>query len=834
MNREKALKKITELREFLEEHNYRYYVLAEPAISDYDFDMKMRELEQLEAEYPEFIDPNSPTQRVGSDLTKTFEQVYHRNSMLSLSNAYSEKELRDFNTRIKKITDEDFKYVCELKFDGSSISLLYENGKLSRAVTRGDGVKGDDVTNNVRTIRSVPLKLRGNDYPSDFEVRGEILMPFGVFKELNKQREDTGEPLLANPRNAAAGTLKLQNPSIVASRKLDAYIYSVLGNDLPYDSHYKSLQKAMNWGFKVSEAVSQCQGIEDVFDYIKKWDLKRHELPVATDGVVVKVDSKKLQEQLGYTAKSPRWAIAYKFKAENATTILQSVSFQVGRTGTVTPVANLEPVLIAGTVVKRASLHNADIIKKLDMHMSDTVFVEKGGEIIPKITGVDYKKRLPDSEPVGFIKKCPECGTPLIRNEGEAAHYCPNETGCPPQIKGKMEHFVSRDAMDIEGLGPETINLLYSKNIISNIPDIIELEKASDEIIGLETIKLPDKNIIAEHNKIPAERVLYCFKGAPPLNICKALVDNFSSENLFNTDSKEISATIQLDRKKANGVYRFLHEHNFLKGLFAVLTESEKLFFPSDILIHLAGLPKDKAEKTERYYNYYYFIYKARHSELKCVEGINNEDIKKLDDFFHRKDIDHARLNHLNKVSIQQKTFSNIVRSINKCKEAPFEKVLYSLGIRYIGETTAKILARTFINIDNLINASYDDLVAVDGIGDKIAGSIVDFFSDEKNLRLIEKLKEEGLNFEIGENKMDTEKNLEGLTFVVTGNFGSSDIREKLKLKIEELGGKVVSGVSKNVDYIVAGENPGPKKIKKAEGFNIKILSKKEFDQMAL
>ena len=832
MNREEALKKITELREYLNEHNYRYYVLAKPVISDYDFDMKLRELEQLEAEYPEFTDSNSPTQRVGSDLTKTFKQVYHRHSMLSLSNAYSESELRDFNTRIKKLTDQDFEYVCELKFDGSSISLLYENGKLSRAVTRGDGVKGDDVTNNVRTIRSVPLKLRGIDYPSDFEVRGEILMPFGVFRELNELRKKNGEPLLANPRNAAAGALKLQSPSIVASRKLDVYIYSVLGNDLPHDSHYKSLQKAREWGFKVSEAVCLCHGMDNVFDYIKKWDSKRHELPVATDGVVVKVDSKKLQEQLGYTAKSPRWAIAYKFKAENATTILQSVTFQVGRTGTVTPVANLEPVLIAGTIVKRASLHNADIIKKLDLHISDTVFVEKGGEIIPKITGVDYEKRLSGSEPVMFIKNCPECGTPLLRNEGEAAHYCPNEAGCPPQIKGRMEHFVSRDAMDIEGLGPETINLLYNKNLIRDIPDIIELEKSADKIIGLETIKIPDENIIAQHNKIPAERVLYCFRGAPGLNICMLLVDNISPEKLFNVDSKEIAAAAQLDEKKADNVYKFLKEHDFLKKLFAVLPESEKLFFPSDILTNLAGLPKDKAEKIERHYTYYYHINKAGRRELEHIEGIDSEDIMRLDEFFHRKDIEHTRLNHLNKVSIQQKTFSNIVRSINKCKEVPFEKVLYGLGIRYIGETTAKILSKSFKNIDNLINTSYDDLIAVDGIGDKIAGSIEDFFSDAKNLRLIAKLKEEGLNFEIREEKMLPEKIFKGLTFVVTGNFGSSDIRENLKLEIEELGGKVVSGVSKNVDYIVAGEKPGPGKIKKAEDFNIKILGKKEFDEL--
>jgi DNA ligase (NAD+) len=832
MNREKALQKIKELREYIEEQNYRYYVLADPLISDYDFDMKLRELEQLESEFPEFADADSPTQRVGSDLTKTFEQVYHRQNMLSLSNAYSESELIDFNSRVEKLAGEEFEYVCELKFDGSSISLHYENGRLARAVTRGDGVKGDNVTNNVRTIRSVPLKLRGTDYPGDLEVRGEILMPFSVFAELNEERKQKGEPLFANPRNAAAGTLKLQDPAMVASRKLDTYIYAVLGNDMLSDSHYDNLKKAEKWGFKVSNAVCLCSGMDSVMDYIKKWDVKRHELPVATDGVVVKVNSLKLQNKLGFTAKSPRWAIAYKFKAESARTLLRSVSFQVGRMGTITPVANLEPVLIAGTTVKRASLHNADVIKKLDLHMGDTVFVEKGGEIIPKITGVDPEERHPMAEPVKFIDTCPECGTPLVRNEGEAAYYCPNTAGCPPQIKGRMEHFVSRSAMDIEGLGPETINLLYNKGLIKDIPDIMELEKIPEKIIGLETMKIPEKDIFTEHYKIPAERVLYCFRGSPGLNICRELTEKFDLQQLFEAESDKIAETLQIDAKKAENIRKFLKKHYSLKKMFDELHDEKKFFFPSDILTNLAGLAVEKAEKIERHFTYFYFISKAQPEELESIEGITAEDVAKLAGFFERKDIDHQRLNHLNKVSIQQKTFENIVTSINKCREAPYEKVLYSLGIRYTGETTAKILAGTFGNIDNLISASYEELVAVDGIGEKIAGSIIEFFSDKKNLQLIERLRQEGLNFEDREDRKTKEKVLGGLTFVVTGNFGTASIREELKTKIEELGGKVVSGISKNVNYIVAGEKPGPGKIKKAENLNIKILSKDEFDKM--
>ncbi len=666
MNREEAHQKILQLRKELEEHNYNYYVLAQPKISDYDFDMQLRELEKLEKEFPEFADPNSPTKRVGSDISKAFEQVEHRFTMLSLSNAYSEEELKDFDTRIKKLVDEDFEYVCELKFDGSSISLLYENGKLARAVTRGDGTKGDDVTNNVRTIRSVPLTLRGSSYPESFEIRGEVVMPFSVFEELNKKREENGEALFANPRNAAAGTLKMQDPSVVASRKLDAYFYYIPGENLPVDSHFEMLEKAREWGFKISEASALCRSLDEVFAFIRKWDKKRFEYPVATDGVVIKVNSRRTQEELGFTAKSPRWAIAYKFKAESATTILRSVDFQVGRTGAVTPVANLDPVPIAGTIVKRASLHNQDIIQKLDLHLNDTVFVEKGGEIIPKITGVDPSERHPMARPVIFIEKCPECGTPLERKEGEAAHYCPNEVGCPPQIKGKMEHFVSRKAMDIDGLGQETIELLYNQGLAKGIADLYRLEK------------------------------------------------------------KQL---LQLER-------------------------------------------------------------------------------------------------------FQEKSAQRILDGLEDSKKAPFEQVLFALGIRYVGETVAKILAKELHSIDNIRNKTKEELVEIDEIGDRIAESIIDFFSKPEHIEMIEFLKKQGLNFQISEDQLsDRTDKLRGLSIVISGTFEKHS-RDELKQLIDKNGGKNVGSISKKTSYLLAGDNMGPAKREKAEKLGVPVISEEEFLQM--
>lgn len=666
MNHEEARKKIADLREELNEHNYRYYVLARPEISDFDFDMKLKELEKLEARFPEFADPNSPSQRVGSDLTPDFEQVEHKYSMLSLSNAYSEEEIKDFDTRIKKIIETDCEYVCELKFDGSSISLTYENGQLIRAVTRGDGVKGDDVTRNVRTIGSVPLNLRGNDYPENFEIRGEIVMPFRVFNELNEALEKAGEPLLANPRNTTAGTLKMKNSKIVAARKLDAYLYSIMGDNLPEDGHYENLQKAKEWGFKISEHTTLCKNLDEVFAYLRKWDTDRFSLPVATDGVVIKVNSLNLQRNLGFTAKSPRWAIAYKFKAESVSTVLKSVSYQVGRTGAVTPVANLEPVQIAGTIVKRASLHNADIIKNLDLHLGDTVFVEKGGEIIPKITGVDPAKRHPMYQPVQFIENCPECGTKLIRKEGEAAYYCLNQDGCPPQIKGKMEHFVSRKAMDIDGLGQETIELLYNVGLAKNITELYELKK---------------------------------------------------------------------------------------------------------------------------------------------------QDLENLE-------------------RMAEKSAQRILDGLEASKKVPFERVLFALGIRFVGETVAKTLVKKLHHIDIIKKQTKEQLTEIEEIGEKIAESVVEWFSDPVHVETIEKLKKHGLQFQIDENKLSeyTEK-LNGLNIIISGTFEKYS-RNELKEMIEKNGGKNVGSISKKTNYMLAGKNIGPSKLEKATKLGIPIISEEEFLKM--
>ena len=666
MERQKAQARIQELTHQLNEHNYNYYVLNKPTISDFEFDMLLKELEELERDFPEFANVNSPTQRVGSDLSKDFEQVPHKYPMLSLANAYSEGEVADFDNRIRKVIDTDFEYVCELKFDGSSISLTYENGELVRAVTRGDGEKGDDVTANVRTIRSIPLKLRGNDFPASFEIRGEVLMPFKVFNDLNKELEEAGEQLLANPRNTAAGTLKMKNAKVVASRKLDACLYYILGENLAIDGHYESLQKAREWGFKISEHTRICKNLDEVFAFLRHWDKERFNLPVATDGVVIKVNSKKIQENLGFTAKSPRWAIAFKFKAESVATKLLSVSYQVGRTGAVTPVANLEPVPIAGTTVKRASLHNADIIAGLDLHENDTVFVEKGGEIIPKITGVDVSKRHPMFRKIEFIKNCPECGTLLVRTEGAAAFYCLKDDGCPPQIKGKMEHFVSRKAMDIDGLGEETIELLYRQQLVKGITD------------------------------------------------------------LYN-------------------------------------------------------LTKEQLARLER---------------------------------------------------MGEKSAERILNGLETSKSVPFERVLFALGIRFVGETVAKTLAKNLHTIENIQFKTKEELTGIDEIGDKIAESIVDYFSKPEHHEIIRVLKEKGLQFAISEEKMvDKTDKLKGLNIVISGTFEKHS-RDELKDLIEQNGGKNVGSISKKTSYVLAGENMGPSKLEKANELGIPIISEDDFLKM--
>ena len=658
--------KIKALREALEQHNYNYYVLSAPTISDREFDEMMKELQVLEESHPEYADPHSPTQRVGSDLSKEFEQVVHKYPMLSLGNTYSEDEVKDFYERIARDLNEPFEIVAELKYDGTSISLTYEDGRLVRAVTRGDGTRGDDVTANVKTIRSVPLKLMGDRYPATFEIRGEILLPWAEFDRLNKEREEQEEPLFANPRNAASGTLKQQNPAVVAARKLDAYFYYLLGEELPAETHFDNLEAARSWGFKIPNVIRVCNSLEDIYGYIAYWDVERKNLPVATDGIVLKVNSLRQQRNLGFTAKSPRWAIAYKFQAERAVTRLNSVSFQVGRTGAVTPVANLEPVLLAGTTVKRASLHNADIIEGLDLHLGDKVFVEKGGEIIPKIVGVDVEARgLLVGDKVRFIRSCPKCGTPLMRPEGEAAHYCPNEAGCPPQIKGKIEHFVTRRAMNIN-MGPETVEDLYEAGYIKDTADLYTLE---------------------------------------------------------------IADLLRLERW---------------------------------------------ADKSAR----------------------------------------------------------NLMASLEESKQVPFERVLYGLGIRFVGETVAKRLVSAFHSMEQLEQASFEDLTAVDEIGERIARSIIAYFADERNRTLVNRLKEYGLQMSVPEEKLaNRSEKLKGLSIVISGTFAKHS-RDEYKAMIEQHGGKNSGSVSGKTDYILAGDNMGPAKLEKAAKLGVKIINEDEFLNM--
>lgn len=663
---EKDLERIEYLRNELNKHNYNYYVLSTPTISDFEFDQMMKELQDLEMQHPEMFDPSSPTQRVGSDISKNFQQVAHKYPMLSLGNTYSKEEVSDFYQRVSKgLEGESFEIVCELKYDGTSISLTYEHGKLVRAVTRGDGEKGDDVTDNVRTIRSIPLVLHG-DYPDEFEIRGEILMPWMVFEKLNEERLQNEEPLFANPRNAASGTLKMQNSKEVSKRKLDSYLYYLLGDTIPEDTHYDNLKAAQKWGFKISDAMKVCHSVDEIFDFIQYWDVERKNLPVATDGIVLKVNSIAQQEQLGYTAKSPRWAIAYKFQAERACTRLNSISYQVGRTGAITPVANLDPVQLSGTVVKRASLHNADIIRSLDLYIGDMVYVEKGGEIIPKIVGVDYNQRGIDiGEKVQFITKCPECGTPLIRLEGEAAHYCPNDAHCPPQIKGRIEHFVGRKAMDIN-LGEENINLLYNKGMIKNIAD------------------------------------------------------------LYDLDMRELS-----------------------------------------------GL--DRWGETSA---------------------------------------------------------KNVIESLEKSKQVPFERVLFALGIRYVGATTAKKIANAMKSIETIERATVPDLQVIDEVGERIAQSVYDYFRSEDNRAIVDRLKQVGLQFELDEDvlKNRTDK-LAGLSIIISGTFQRHS-RDELKLLIEQNGGKNVSSISSKTDYLIAGENMGPAKLEKAKSLNVNMISEEDFENM--
>lgn len=658
--------RIMQLRRELHEHNYKYYVLNQPEISDQDFDFMMHELQDLEAKHPELADPNSPTQRVGSDLNHEFQQVTHKYPMLSLANTYNEQDVAEWYDSVKRgLNGEDFEVCCEMKYDGLSISLTYVDGKLVRGVTRGDGVHGDDVTANVKTIRAIPLVLTGTGYPQEFEIRGEILMPWKVFERLNAEREAAEEPLFANPRNAASGTLKSQNSALVASRQLDSYLYYLLGEELPCDGHYENLEAARKWGFKISEGMKKVRTLQEIYDYINYWDKERKNLPVATDGIVLKVNSLRQQRNLGYTAKSPRWAIAYKYKAERACTRLNEVSFQVGRTGAVTPVANMDPVQLAGTTVKRATLNNEDFIRSLDLHIGDYVYVEKGGEIIPKIVGVDLDQRPIIAQPVRFITHCPECGTKLVRYEGEAAWYCPNDAGCPPQIKGRIEHFISRRAMNIDSIGPETVDDFYRQGLVHNVADLYTID----------------------------------------------------------------------------------------------------------------------------------------------VQQINGDGSR-------------------------QKSAMKIISGIEESKNVPFERVVFALGIRFVGETSGKLLARHFKNIDALMNATLDELLEIDGIGEVMAKSIITYFHNEENMQIVERLRSYGLQMALSREHMENASDLLlGKSIVISGVFQHHS-RDEYKMMIEQNGGKNVGSISGKTSFILAGDNMGPSKLQKAEKLGIRIVSEDEFLEM--
>lgn len=830
---EKAEERLLALRKLLEYHNNKYYIDNAPEISDIEFDRLMHELEALEEAHPEWYDPNSPTQRVGQDINREFTQVEHKYPMLSLSNTYSEEEIRDFDTRVRKTAGE-VQYVCELKYDGTSISLTYTGGELTQAVTRGDGVRGDDVTANVRTIRMVPLKLQG-DYPAEFEIRGEILMPFAVFNRLNQEKAEAGEALFANPRNAAAGTLKLQNSALVAKRHLDCFLYYLPGENTPADTHYGSLMKAKEWGFYIPPYLRLCNTIGEVWDFVKEWDKKRVDLPVPIDGIVVKVNDLEKQHLLGYTAKSPRWAIAYKFKAEREATPLISVSYQVGRTGSITPVANLEPVHLAGTVVKRASLHNADIIADLDLHEHDTVYVEKGGEIIPKIVGVDVSRRKPDALPVQFITHCPECGTELVRIEGEANHYCPNEEHCPPQIAGKIEHFVSRRAMDIEGMGEETIDLLLSRHFIQNVADIYTLPERRAELIGLEKIIYSQS---FEMTSIPLAKVIYGFEiGLKNISarLATMLAGRFSSLKALAEAGKEELMALPWGESKdiEKNVNRILDYFRtpFNEPLERLKAAGEVADIPSDDVIFafcIPGVDRYKAELLAASYDYIYELATASESEIATVEGMTDTDAVNIRNFFLRNEKMVRKLNTLNVYRMQEKSVDNLITGIEKSKTAGFPALLYGLGIRYIGETASRNLARSFRSMEKLMAADYEQLIEVEDIGEQMANSLLKYFARIENRILIERLLKYGV---AGEMEEQAEENniLEGQIFVITGTL--SRPREYFKDIILSAGGKVSDSISSKTTFLLAGENAGSK-LKKAEKLGIRIIGENEFKEM--
>lgn len=835
MEQQQAKKRINELRQEIDEHNYNYYTMNQPVISDFDYDMLMNELLELEKKYPEFFDKNSPSQRIGSDINREFEQVMHKYPMLSLGNTYSKEELFDFHARVVKTIGNDFDYACELKYDGTSISLTYRNGILTRAVTRGDGEKGDDVTANIKTIRSIPLKLINSGYPEEFEIRGEIFMPHASFEKNNKLRIEAGEEPLANPRNAAAGALKLQNSAEVAKRGLDCLLYYLLGEKLPAGNHFDNLEAARQWGFKIPKVIQKCEDIQQVFEFIEHWDKERTNLPFDIDGIVIKVNSLKQQNLLGYTSKSPRWAISYKFKAEQAATELLSIDYQIGRTGAVTPVANLKPVKLAGTTVKRASLHNADQIKLLDVRIGDTVFVEKGGEIIPKIIGVDLLKRKTNSSPVIFMEHCPECGAKLAQNPGEAIQYCPNEPGCPPQITGKIRHFISRKAMDIGG-AEATVEMLYQNKLIKNIADLYDLKDKREQLIGLEKI-IDDQDDIFETEQVPLDRVLYAFKIAVYLKTADALSNHITSfEQLTSMSYSELTEIEGISRAEANEIRGYFSSGQNRKRIEILSKTGISDYTPLPVVIHALQIPcvdADIAQKLARHFKRIYFLSKASSKDINEIEGIDQKCAVSIYHSISQKKMMETmnKLNTLRKTSFREKSVNNLLNSIEQSKQVSFDRVLYALGIRYVGETVARKLTTSLQNIETIRNASFEQLTGIDEIGDRIARSIIDFFSNPVNSAIVDRLQQKGLQFAINTEDLSTQSNvLENKAFVVTGTMENFS-RDQAKNAIIDNGGRFVSSVSKKTDYVLAGENPGSK-VDKAKKLGVKIISENEFLEM--
>jgi len=828
---ENIQKHIEKLREELRHHNHQYYVLSQPSISDYDFDQLLKQLIKLEQENPEFFDANSPSQRVGSDINQDFKQEKHNFPMLSLDNTYSIEEIEDFEKKILKMTSDELEYVCELKYDGTSISLRYENGKLVKAITRGDGVMGDDVTANVKTIKSIPLQLTGDDYPEHFEIRGEIIMPFNVFNQLNKERAEKGENLFANPRNAASGTLKQQKSSVVAKRKLDCYLYYIPGEQINGISHWENLEKARSWGFKITNDIKVCKTISDVNTFINHWDTERKHLPVPIDGIVIKVNSTKQQKELGFTAKSPRWATSFKFKAERMESKLLSVDFQVGRTGAITPVANLTPVHLAGTTVKRASLHNADIIEKLNLHHEDYVYVEKGGEIIPKIVGVNTSKRKSDAKKIDYITHCPECGSELSRNEGEANHYCLNENNCKPQIKGKIEHFISRKAMNIDGIGGETIDLLLGNNIIKNVADIYDIPAMGETLIGLEKTIYPEQYDISD---IPLSRIIYAFGiglKTIPNKLAEQIADTFLTlENYSRANIQQLEHITQ-DKAKATKIKEYLNSP--FNELFERLKEGEKTEggISLEYILYsfcINNLDIEQAKKITAHYDYLYDISKASKEDIISNCQVDEDIAENLVTWLQKNKTITKRLNTLKTYSIQEKSVMNLTKSIEQSKTISFNKVLNALGIRHIGETASNNLSSHLKNIDNLIKANQEELTDIPDIGEQMAQSLIAFFKEEKNMEIINKLRNAGLQFEQKEEEKLSD-NLNDKKFVITGTL--SKPREDFKAIILAHGGKVISSLSAKTDYLLAGEKAGSK-LTKAEKLGVNVLSEELFNQL--